>query len=455
MKAFQNKYPEVIFIMSDLTQTNISFVRFIKFIIPSILSMVFISFYSAVDGFFLANYVSSNALAAINIVLPYLNFVWGLAVMLATGSSALVGIKIGEGDVREASRNFTLALLFTIGASCVVLVLSLLNLDSIVRYMGATSILFADAKLYLIMIVLSAPILTSKLFLEYYIRLDGSPMFSLFTSFIGLLLNIVFNYYTVVVLNMGVFGSALATVIAVTISLVFCVLYFTHYSKILKFAKTKWQGSFIKHSLTNGSSEMLTEISSGIVAIIFNLTVVAYAGENGLAAIAIIINIFYFLISIYLGIATGAQPLISCNYGAHNTKMLSKILKYSKLCIIISSVLVFAVALYNGASIIKWYVGGDNVAVLRIATDGFKLFSLCFLFLGVNIFISGLYTSIGNGLVSAIISAARSLVFVCIALFILPKLMGLKGVWLAIPVAEACTLIMSIGFYKMFVKNHL
>lgn len=122
--------------MSDLTQANISFARFIKFIIPSILSMVFISFYSAVDGFFLANYVSSNALAAINIVLPYLNFVWGLAVMLATGSSALVGIKIGEGDVSEASRNFTLALLFTIGASCVILVLSLLNLDNIVHYMG-------------------------------------------------------------------------------------------------------------------------------------------------------------------------------------------------------------------------------------------------------------------------------------------------------------------------------
>ena len=440
--------------MSNITQTNISFARFIKFIIPSILSMVFISFYSAVDGFFLAHYVSSNALASINIVLPYLNFVWGISVMLATGSSALVGIKIGEGDLTEANRSFTLALLFTIALSFVVMLLSLLNLDSIVQYMGTTSILFADAKLYLIMLALSAPILTAKLFLEYYIRLDGSPMVSLFTSFVGLILNIVFNYYTVVILKTGVFGSALATVAAVTLSLVCCVSYFMYYSKILTFAKTTWHGGFIKHSLTNGSSEMLTEISSGIVAVIFNLTVVAYAGENGIAAIAIVINIFYFLISIYLGIATGAQPLISCNYGAQNTQMLAKILRYSKLCIAISSMLVFAVALYNGAAIIKWYVG-DNAAVLRIATDGFKLFSLCFLFLGANVFISGLYTSIGNGLVSAIISAARSLVFVCIALFILPKLMGLKGIWLAIPLAEACTLIMSVVFYKRFVKDYL
>lgn len=440
--------------MSELNKNTVSFIQFVKFIIPSILSMVFISFYSAVDGFFLAHYVSTNALAAINIVLPYINFIWGIALMLATGSSALVGIKIGEGKLREANSNFSLALWFLIATTLVVMLVSLLNLDSLVHYMGATSTLFADSRLYLLVLALSAPILAVKLFLEYYIRLDGSPLISLFTSFSGLILNIIFNYYTVVILKMGVLGTALSTIAAVTISMLLCIAYFLKYSQIIKFVKCKWDKGFISHSITNGSSEMLTEISSGIVGIMFNLTVVAYAGENGLAAIAIVINIFYFLISIYLGIATGAQPLISRNFGANNTKALSRILNYSKLCIAVSSIAVFALALYNGTGIIKWYIG-DNAAVLRIAADGFKLFSLCFLFLGVNIFISGLYTSVGNGLVSAAISAARSLVFVCIALWILPNIIGLKGIWLAIPVAEACTLIMSVGFYKLFVKNYL
>lgn len=440
--------------MSNLNQNNISFPQFIKFIIPSILSMVFISFYSAVDGFFLANYVSTNSLAAINVVLPYINFIWGFAVMMATGSSALVGIKIGEGQQLEANRKFTLALLFLVAVSFIILILSIVNLDNIIHYMGATDTLLTDSRLYLAVLILSTPILTAKLFLEYYIRLDGSPAVSLLTAFTGLLLNIIFNYYTIIVLQMGVLGAALSTIASISISLLFCCIYFVRYSKVLKFTRPQWQPEFIKHSLTNGSSEMLTEISSGIVAIMFNLAVVTYAGENGLAAIAIIINIFYFLISIYLGIATGAQPLISFNYGAQNTKNLGKILKYSKLCIAVSSILVFAVALYNGAGIIKWYIG-DNAAVLKIATEGFRLFSICFLFLGVNIFISGLYTSIGSGLVSAAISVSRSLVFVCIALLVLPKLLGLKGIWLAIPMAEACTLFMSVGFYRLFVKNHL
>ncbi|MEG2342542.1 MAG: MATE family efflux transporter [Acidaminococcaceae bacterium] len=431
-----------------------SLFTFFKFILPSIFSMVFISFYSAVDSYYIAQYVSTDAMAAVNIVLPFTNLVWGLAVMLAAGSSALIGIKLGEGKREEADQGFSLIFLFLLALSTIVAVLALLNIDSIIYFMGATDLLYTNAKNYLFFIIAATPILVAKLFLEYYIRLDGHPAFALFISFIGLILNIIFNHYTIVVMGLGVVGASFSTVASITASTLLGVMYFLFYSRALHFTAPQWDTGFVLHSLTNGSSEMLTEISSGIVGILFNITILRYAGENGVAAMAVVINIFYFLVSIYLGIAVGAQPLISYNYGAQNKLQLQQILVYCRWSIIFSSVVVFLLAQGLGSNNIHWYLG-DNPTVVQLAIDGFRLFAFCFLFLGVNVFMSGLYTAIGNGKVSALISLARSLIFVVIALVVLPKIFGLPGVWWTIPVAEAITMVMSLSFYYLFVKTHL
>ena len=439
--------------MSDQYTKRQSLFSFTKFILPSILSMVFISFYSAVDSYYVAQYVSTQAMAAVNIVLPFTNLVWGLAVMLAAGSSALVGIKLGEGKRKEANQGFSLIFLFLLAVSSLVTVVALFNIDRIIYFMGATDLLFEDAKNYLFFIIAATPILVAKLFLEYYVRLDGHPNFALFMSLIGLVLNIIFNHYTIVTMDMGVIGASFSTVASITASTLLGMLYFLFYARTLSFTKPVWDSKLVLHSLTNGSSEMLTEVSSGIVGILFNITILRYAGENGVAAMAVIINIFYFLVSIYLGIAVGASPLISYNYGADNKSNLTAIIKHCRVAIIFSSVAVFTLAQIYGADVIRWYIG-DNPTVIKIAADGFRLFAFCFLFLGVNVFMSGFYTAIGNGLVSALISAARSLVFVALALFTLPYLFGIKGVWWTIPAAEAIRMVMSLSFYYVFVTKY-
>ena len=398
-----------------------SFSDFILYIFPSVVTMVLVSFYSAIDSWFLAQYVSTNAMAAINIVLPYSNLIWGLAVMFTCGSCALVGIKLGEGKRRLANTYFTSMFWFLTGFTAIFAIIAYFNMDRIIYSLGSTALLFEDCKTYLKYMILGTPILAVKLFLEYYIRLDGRPAYSLIMSLTGFILNIVLDYYTIVVLGWGVFGASISTITSIAIS--------------------------------NGAGEMLTELSSGIVTIFFNIAIIKFAGEDGVAAMAVNINIFYFLISIYLGIATGAQPVISYAYGAQNKKRLGEIIDHCKKAILFGSLAVFTLARFYGANIISWYIG-DNQQVIDLAVHGFRMFSYCFIFLGFNIFIAGFYTAIGNGLIAGIISLLRSLIFVLAALFTLPSIIGINGIWLSVPFAELATMAISIVFYLMFVNSY-
>ena len=415
--------------------------------------MAFISLYSAVDIFYLAHYVSTNAMASISIVLPYINLVWGLAVMLSAGSAALIGIMLGEGKTQEANKAFSLIFIFLVTVAIIITVLSLFYIDNLVRFMGAGPNLFNDARTYLYVLAISTPILVAKLFLEYYVRLDGKPAIALAISFIGLIFNIVFDYIAIAVLGWGVWGAGISTALSIALSALIGIVYFKYFAHTLHFVVSSWNGAFIYDTIVNGSSEMFTEISAGIVGILFNVTIIRYAGEDGIAAMAAIINLYYFLISIYLGISAGAQPLISYSFGAFDKKAMSQVLHYSKVAILASSLIIFTIAQFFGNYIITWYIG-DNPQVIALAHSGFHLVSFCFLFLGMNVFISGLYSSIGNGKISAVIAICRSFIFVALALKVLPPFLGLNGVWWTIPTAEATTLLLSLIFYNLFMKNY-
>lgn len=311
-----------------------SFSDFILYIFPSVVTMVLVSFYSAIDSWFLAQYVSTNAMAAINIVLPYSNLIWGLAVMFTCGSCALVGIKLGEGKRSLANTYFTSMFWFLTGFTAIFAIVAYFNMDRIIYSLGSTALLFEDCKTYLKYMILGTPILAVKLFLEYYIRLDGRPAYSLVMSLTGFILNIVLDYYTIVVLGWGVFGASISTITSIAISTLMGLVYFKLYETNLKFTKFHWNKWYFIKSSFNGAGEMLTELSSGIVTIFFNIAIIKFAGEDGVAAMAVNINIFYFLISIYLGIATGAQPVISYAYGAQNKKRLGEIIDHCKKAIL-------------------------------------------------------------------------------------------------------------------------
>lgn len=427
--------------------------EFIKFVLPSIITMIFLSFYTTIDGFFVSRYVNSDALASINIIIPITCIVFGIAVMLATGSGALVGIKLGEGDKKGANQLFSFITITLIVIGVILTILGIVFLDQILIFLGTTDKLWSYTKTYgIVTIFMTIPMMT-KLYFEYYARVDGSPKVSLLMSTLGLILNIVLDFLFIVVFKMGILGAGLGTFIAITISAVVGLIYFLGSKSNLKFTKPKIDFKALFNSCYNGSSEMFTELSTGITTFLFNKSILSFAGEEGIAAMSIIIYMYYFFIAVYFGVAVGISPMISYNFGAKNKDKIKESLRHSFMTIGWSSVVIFLISMFLGENIIGLFT--TDKQVYNIASEGIKLFSYGFLLIGINIFMSGYFTAIGNGQVSAIISVLRSLVFVVATIIILPSIIGLDGIWLAIPIAELLTVFFSIAFYLKKGRNIL
>lgn len=434
--------------MEQVYKVEESYSSFIKFILPSIVTMIFLSFYTTIDGFFVSRFVNSNALAAINIILPITGVVFGIAVMLATGSGALVGIKLGKKKRKEANELFSFISVVVISIAVVLTILGLIFFEPILKFLGTTEILYPYAKTYGIVTVLMTVPMMLKLYFEYYARIDGSPQVSLKMSTVGLIFNVVLDFLFIVVFKMGILGAALGTFIAISISTLVGIKYFLSKEANLKFVKFKSNFRVLGYSCYNGSSEMLTELSTGITTFLFNQAILVFYGENGVAAMSIIIYIYYFFIAAYFGVAVGVAPIISYNFGARKTEKIKQYLRYSFFTIIVSSILIFIIS-YFGRGVIIGIFTTDQV-VFEIATEGLKIFSVGFLIIGFNIFMSGYFTAIGNGRVSAIISILRSLIFVILGVMILPQIIGEAGIWITIAVAEVGTILFSAYFYNKY-----
>lgn len=431
--------------MEEVFAKKQNYKEFLRYVFPSIITMIFLSFYTTIDGFFVSRYVNSDALASINIIIPITCVVFGIAVMLATGSGALVGIKLGKKNIKGANELFSFVTVVLISIGVVLTILGVIFLDSILRFLGTTDILYPYAKSYGIVTVLMTIPMMLKLYFEYYARVDGSPKVSLLMSSLGLVLNIVFDFLFIVVFDMGILGAGLGTYIAITISGIIGIIYFKGNNSNLEFTKPKANFKELFNSCYNGSSEMFTELSTGITTFLFNKSILTFSGENGVAAMSIIIYIYYFFIAVYFGIAVGIGPMISYNFGAKNKEKIKESLKHSFVTIGWSSIVIFLISIIGGKYIISIFT--NDLEVYTIATSGIKLFSYGFLIIGTNIFMSGYFTAIGDGQVSAIISILRSLVFVVATITVLPKFIGLNGIWLAIPIAELLTIFFSVTFY--------
>lgn len=431
-------------------EEKISYPQFLKYLVPSVLTMIFLSFYTTIDGFFVSRYAGSDALAGINIVIPITCVIFGVSVMLATGSGAIIGEKLGQKREQEANEIFTfitivllvLSVLFTIGG--------ILFLKPICIFLGSSERLLEHVLPYAFVIFLGAIPMSFKLFFEYLVRTDGRAQIGMVMSLTGLILNVVFDYILVAVFRLGTLGAAWGTFLSIAVSMVIGLIYFLKHSQI-RFCKPKANCSVLLKSCTNGSSEMLTEMSTGITTFLFNLIIMRYFGEDGVAAVTIIMYIYYFFISFYMGIAVATAPIISYNYGARNYNKIKETTRYSFITIAITSVVILMVSFTFGKQIIHLFVGDGTV--FSLTWDGLKLFSPVFLFIGLNVFLSGYFTALGNGFISALISSLRSLILVIVFILVLPKLIGVSGVWMTMPLSEAVTIFIAIYLYRTYGKN--
>ncbi len=431
-----------------------SYKDFLKFVLPSILSLVTISLYMMVDAIFVSRYVGPIGLAAVNIVMPLFNLCIGAAIMLAAGASALIGIELGKRQIELANRHFALVICFGfLLAILIFFTVRGIGVERIALTLGATDTLLPYCTQYLSVFLFGLAAIIFQLLFEYFIRLDGNPIYALLVTMASGFTNLVLDYILIVRMDMGIVGAGIASSAGILVAVIIGITYFLLFSRQLKPSRPIADIRFLFRSLVNGSSEMITDISSGIKILVFNLIIISYAGEKGVAVMAIFMNLYFLMSSFHIGLIMGTAPIFSLNFGARNFPKIKQLTKQSLVACLGASVLVFVISETHSLAIISWFT--EDTEVIQLATEGFRIFAFAFLVNGITILTSGFFTAMGNGKISAIIAAMNSIVLALGFASILPKFFDLNGVWLSVPLAETVAMLMSIAFLMKYRKAYL
>lgn len=419
--------------------------------IPTILMMSFMSLYTIVDGAFVSRFVGTDALSAVNIAYPYVNFVLGISVMLGTGGCALVMKRVGEGKTDEAKKDFSLIVFFAFVFSIILCFLSIMFIEQILKLLGTTNSLYQYTKDYLFYMIIFVTPTILKFIVEQFLVAINKSKTALFLSVSGGVLNIVLDYIFIVLLNFGIKGAAIATGIGYAIPAIIGLAFFAKSSSLLHFKPPSKNPMIILKSCFNGCSEMISQLSSGIITFLFNMVMLKYIGEDGVASITIILYIQFLVTSVFLGYSIGVSPKISFFYGNKDISMLKSIISLSLKFVWVLSIIVYIIIFLASPILVSFFTEPETT-VFNITMNGLKIYSFSFLIVGTNIFMSGMFTAFSNGKVSAIISIFKTLFFECIGIITFPIILGIIGIWLAIPMAQILGVFVSFYFYKKY-KN--
>ena len=438
---------------SNVYEKPVTLKSILKFAVPTIAMTVFMSFYTMVDGFFVSNLIGTNALSAINLTAPVIQLVTAVSTMLATGGSAAVMKKMGEQKAKEAKEDFTFLILVNVIVGVVMCAAGYLAKDYIFSGMS----LSADVERYCVeylsrYLVFTVPILLMNNFTLYMIASERGNL-SLICSVAGGILNMALDYVLIVRFGMGISGTAIATGIGYSVTAVAGVFVFSKKKSLLHFKKPVFRFKVLVSAAANGCSEMATALVTGIITMLFNWTMLTFAGEDGVAAVTIIMYVLMFASSLYTGYSYGAAPMLSYYYGEQNYTKLKKLVAVSLKVIAEISLVTAAVSFLLTRPLVSVFASPDN-PVYDLAVTGNRICSAALLFIGFNIFASGLFTALSNGVVSAVLAFSRSFVFMMITMIVLPRIMGVNGIWLATPAAELMALALSAFMFSKYRKRY-
>ncbi len=425
----------------------------LKFAVPTIVMTVFMSFYTMVDGLFVSNLIGTNALSAINLTAPVIQFVTAVSTMLATGGSAVIMKKMGQKKSKEAKEDFTFLILVNVIVGIIMCGIGYLAVD----YMFAGMNLSPDVERYCIeyvshYLVFIVPILLMNNFTLYMIA-SGKASLSLICSVAGGVLNMVLDYVLIAGFQMGISGAAIATGLGYSVTAVVGLLVFSRKKSLLHFEKPAFRLKVLMNAAANGCSEMATALVTGIITIMFNWTMLHYVGEDGVAAVTIIMYVLMFASSLYTGYSYGVAPMISFYYGEKNNEKLKKLTAVSLKIITFISILTVAASFLLTQPLVSVFARPEN-PVYDLAVTGNRICTMALLFIGFNIFVSGMFTALSNGVVSAILAFSRSFVFMLVTMLVLPIILGVNGVWLATPGAELMELVLSVFMFFKYKKRY-
>ncbi len=433
---------------------HFTYCKLFRFTLPSIIMMIFTSIYGVVDGLFVSNFVGKTAFAAINLVMPFVMVIGGVGFMIGTGGTALVARVLGEGKRELANRYFTMMVLLSVLVGAVLSVVGIVFMEPVARFLGATDAMMADCVLYgRICNGFSAAFMLQNLFQSFLIAAE-KPKLGLAATVAAGVTNMVLDALFIAVFHWGVAGAAIATGLSQCVGGILPLLYFAFpNTSLLRLTKTRLELRPILAACGNGSSEMMNNIASSIVGMLYNFQLLKYAGEDGVSAYGVLMYVNFCFAAIFIGYSVGSAPIVGYHFGADNRPELQNMLKKSAFLMGTGGIVLTITAQLLASPLAKIFVGYDP-GLFAMTTHAFRLYSFAFLFMGFNIFASSFFTSLSNGGISAAIAFLRTLVFQVAAVLTLPLLFDLDGIWWAMTTAEVFAFVISGVFLLANAKRY-
>lgn len=425
---------------------HFTYKKLFRFVFPSIIMMIFTSIYGVIDGLFVSNWSGKTSFAAINLVMPFIMVLGGVGFMIGTGGTALVAKTLGEKQRDKANRYFTMMILITLITGALLTAIGVIFIEPVAYLLGANINTIGDCVLYgRIVISFTTAFMLQNVFQSFLIAAE-KPKLGLAATVAAGLTNIALDALFIAGFGWGIVGAAFATGISQCVGGILPLIYFSRKNtSLLRLTRTKLEARPILKALANGSSELMTNISSSIVSIVYNLQLLKYIGVDGVSAYGVLMYVQFIFIAIFIGYAIGCAPIVGYNYGAANHAEMKNMLKKSILLMGTAGCVLCALAILLSSTLANIFVGYD-AGLYELTAYAFRIFSFCFIFAGFNIFTSSFFTALNNGAISAAVSFLRTLVFQLLSVILLPQLFGTDGIWFANLVAEVFALLLSVMF---------
>lgn len=447
--------------MVDMRQ-HFSVPMLLRFVAPSVAMMVFTSIYSVIDGLFVTNFVGKTAFAAVNLIMPFIMILGTLGFMMGAGGSALVAKTRGEGDDARANAYFSMIVYVTLGAGALLALVGFAFMEDVARLLGANGDMLPVCVLYGRISMLSLPLFMLQYTFQVLASTAGKPKVGLYTTLASGISNMVLDFVFIAVLGWGVAGAAAATVIAEYVGGLSPLVYFARRNaSCLKLGRPALDLRALGKTCANGSSEMMASIAMSVVSVVYNLQLMAFLGEDGVAAYGVIMYAFMIFAAIFEGYCMGCAPLMSYQHGARNTSEMRSLLAKSVRVVAIGGIVMFVLAELLAAPLAQIFTGYD-AGLFALTVHAFRAYAFALFFMGVSMYGSSLFTALGNGLVSALIAFLRTLVFEVGAVLLLPLVMGADGIWYSVIVAELVSVVLTLvllfwlsPYYGLRDKKHV
>lgn len=425
---------------------HFTYKKLLRAVLSPILMMVFTSIYGIVDGLFISNVEGDTAFSAVNLIIPVTMAIGAIGFMFGAGGSALVSKTLGEGDKDKAQSIFTAIVIINAAVGFAISVLTFIFVEQIVTLLGATPEMKDYAVKYgRIILIGEIAFMTQNLFQNFFIVAERPHLGFIVTICAGVT-NMVLDAVMVAVLRWGVEGAAIATIISQVVGSIAPIIYFAKKNtSLLQFRKPMFRFDYIFKTVTNGFSEFLSNVSASFVSMVYNKQLMRYRGQDGVTAYGIIMYASFIFAAVFIGYAIGTAPVIGYNYGAKNHDELKNVFKKSMILNFVTGIVMTTLSVVFARLLCSIFVG-YNPALLDFSAQAMRIFSIGFIFMGLNIFTSSFFTALNNGLISAIVSAFRTLVCQLVMVFTLPLIWGVDGIWISIVAAEALALCLDIVF---------